>query len=59
MWSVGCIMAELFTKEPLFKGHCEDEQINVICSILGSPTEETWPGLKELKFRHKIPTKYN
>jgi serine/threonine protein kinase len=30
MWSVGCIMAELLAKEPLFNGKNEKEQIDKV-----------------------------
>lgn len=48
MWSVGCIMAELLTKEPLFKGKNEIDQLSQIFKTLGTPNESTWPGLSEL-----------
>lgn len=48
MWSVGCIMAELVGKEPLFKGKNEVDQLGKIFQILGSPNEEIWPGLTKL-----------
>ncbi|XP_062168327.1 cyclin-dependent kinase G-2-like [Alnus glutinosa] len=48
MWSVGCIMAELVGKEPLFKGKNEVDQLGKIFQILGAPNEETWPGLTKL-----------
>lgn len=31
MWSVGCIMAELVAKSPLFNGKTEVEQIDKVC----------------------------
>jgi cell division cycle 2-like len=30
MWSVGCIMAELLAKEPLFNGQIEKKQIDKV-----------------------------
>ncbi|KAL5717712.1 cyclin-dependent kinase [Ranunculus cassubicifolius] len=48
MWSLGCIMAELLTKEPLFKGESEINQVNKIFEILGTPNETTWPGFSTL-----------
>ncbi|KAE8123954.1 hypothetical protein FH972_018867 [Carpinus fangiana] len=48
MWSVGCIMAELVAKEPLFPGKNEVDQLGKIFQILGAPNEEIWPGLKKL-----------
>lgn len=37
IWAVGCIMAELYTLQPLFPGRSEVDQIFRICSILGTP----------------------
>nr|QYW07098.1 G-type cyclin-dependent kinase 2 [Dimocarpus longan] len=48
MWSVGCIMAELLAKKPLFDGKREVEQIDKIFKTLGTPTETIWPGFSEL-----------
>lgn len=43
MWSVGCIMAELLAKEPLFKGKSEIDQLDKIFKTLGTPNEKIWP----------------
>ncbi|KAE9610126.1 hypothetical protein Lal_00006352 [Lupinus albus] len=48
MWSVGCIMAELISKEALFAGKTEVEQLDKIFRTLGSPDEKIWPGLSKL-----------
>ncbi|KAI3765953.1 hypothetical protein L2E82_16000 [Cichorium intybus] len=48
MWSVGCIMAELLSKKPLFDGHREIEQIDKIFKTLGTPNEAIWPGYSKL-----------
>ncbi|CAH2057143.1 unnamed protein product, partial [Thlaspi arvense] len=48
MWSIGCIMAELLAKQPLFNGKTEFEQLDKIFRILGSPNETIWPGFSEL-----------
>ncbi|XVE54516.1 hypothetical protein DITRI_Ditri03aG0088300 [Diplodiscus trichospermus] len=48
MWSVGCIMAELLAKEPLFKGTSEIDQLRKIFDTLGTPSEKIWPGFSEL-----------
>ena len=39
IWSVGCVMAELFIKEPLFKEQNAYNQIKTILKIIGRPTE--------------------
>ena len=55
MWAMGVIMVELFTLRPLFPGSCEADQIFKICSVIGSPNQQTWPqGLRlaaSLKYR--------
>eukprot|EP00300_Choanocystis_sp_HF-7_P000434 c10349_g1_i2.p1 GENE.c10349_g1_i2~~c10349_g1_i2.p1 ORF type:complete len:281 (+),score=63.63 c10349_g1_i2:321-1163(+) len=48
MWSVGCIFAELLNREALFQGTNEIDQLNRIFTLLGTPTEEIWPGLTSL-----------
>ncbi|PIN26380.1 Protein kinase PITSLRE [Handroanthus impetiginosus] len=48
MWSLGCIMAELLSKEPLFNGKTEFEQLDKIFRILGTPNETIWPEFSKL-----------
>ncbi|KAG8365936.1 hypothetical protein BUALT_Bualt17G0023800 [Buddleja alternifolia] len=48
MWSLGCIMAELLSKEPLFNGKTEVDQLDKIFKTLGTPNETIWPGLSKL-----------
>lgn len=37
MWSLGCIMVELFAGQTLFKGSCHQDQMVQICTLLGLP----------------------
>lgn len=37
IWSFGCILAELYTGEPLFPGNNEQEQLELIMEICGIP----------------------
>ncbi|ESQ28538.1 hypothetical protein EUTSA_v10018174mg [Eutrema salsugineum] len=48
MWSLGCIMAELLSKAPLFNGKTEFDQLDKIFRILGTPNESIWPGFSKL-----------
>ncbi|XP_057470752.1 cell division control protein 2 homolog isoform X2 [Actinidia eriantha] len=48
MWSVGCIFAEMVTKNPLFAMPNVLYQMSEIFSIMGKPNEKTWPGVTSL-----------
>ncbi|XP_076248894.1 cyclin dependent kinase Eip63E isoform X4 [Calliopsis andreniformis] len=49
MWGVGCIFMEMLTGEPTFPGvRCTFDQLDKIFKVLGTPTEETWPGVTHL-----------
>lgn len=39
MWSLGCILAELYTGYPLFPGENEVEQLACIMEVLGAPPD--------------------
>ncbi|KAJ9530012.1 hypothetical protein QJQ45_023291 [Haematococcus lacustris] len=55
MWSVGCIFAELVRKQPLFPGDCELQQLLHIFKLLGTPSEDNWPGVTKLRDWHEWP----
>lgn len=40
MWSLGCILVELYTGKPLFPGESEKDQLLLILSYLGMPPDE-------------------
>lgn len=48
MWSVGCLIAELLMRKPLFPGKSEGEQLDLIFQLLGTPTDAIWPNWGEL-----------
>lgn len=48
MWSVGCLLAELLTRKPLFPGKDEAEQLDLIFQVMGTPSEQTWPRWRSL-----------
>lgn len=54
IWSVGCIFAEIVNRKPLFAGQDEREQLLKIFKIRGTPTEEEWPGYKELPLHQDV-----
>jgi dual specificity tyrosine-phosphorylation-regulated kinase 2/3/4 len=37
MWSLGCILIELFTGFPLFPGTNEREQMQLVIDVIGNP----------------------
>ena len=48
IWSVGCIFAEMAQKRPLFQGDSEIDQLFKVFRVLGTPTEENFPGVTQL-----------
>lgn len=40
MWSVGCVLAELLLRQPLFPGESAVKQLVEIIKVLGTPTRE-------------------
>ena len=48
IWSVGCIFAEMAQKRPLFMGDSEIDQLFKIFKVLGTPNEDTFPGVSAL-----------
>ncbi|PUU76617.1 kinase-like domain-containing protein [Tuber borchii] len=56
MWSVGCIFAEMCTRKALFPGDSEIDEIFKIFQVLGTPDEETWPGVTSFPdFKSSFP----
>lgn len=45
MWSVGCIIAEMFRRTGFLKGRNETEQLGLIFKAAGHPTSENWPNI--------------
>jgi cyclin-dependent kinase 7 len=48
IWSIGLIFAELVKRIPVLPGHSELDQLSKIFHLLGTPTEQDWPGLSSL-----------
>ncbi|EJF57838.1 kinase-like protein [Dichomitus squalens LYAD-421 SS1] len=59
IWAVGCVMAELASLRPIFKGEeakldskknvpFQKDQLLKIFEILGTPSEREWPKVKDL-----------
>uniref|UniRef100_A0A0E0MLW7 [RNA-polymerase]-subunit kinase n=1 Tax=Oryza punctata TaxID=4537 RepID=A0A0E0MLW7_ORYPU len=45
-WSLGCIMAELLARKPLFRGSSDREQLGEIVDVLGVNDIKRWRGYK-------------
>ncbi|ETN38684.1 uncharacterized protein HMPREF1541_06721 [Cyphellophora europaea CBS 101466] len=60
MWSVGCVYAELVLRKPFIIGRVDSTdlidtsqgtiaQIERICEVVGTPSEDNWPGVGQLR----------
>ncbi|RKP14223.1 Pkinase-domain-containing protein [Piptocephalis cylindrospora] len=48
LWALGCVFAELMLRAPYLPGDSEMDQLDVIFRALGTPTDEEWPGMRNL-----------
>lgn len=46
--ALGCIFGELLRHRPLLPGKSEMQQMELICSLLGTPNDKIWPGFQKL-----------
>ncbi|CAA0394404.1 unnamed protein product [Arabidopsis thaliana] len=46
LWSVGCILTELFLGKPIMPGRTEVEQMHKIFKLCGSPSDDYWQKTK-------------
>ncbi|XP_076314187.1 cyclin-dependent kinase 20-like isoform X2 [Tachypleus tridentatus] len=54
LWAVGCIFGEMLNCFPLFRGDNDIEQLSLVLRALGTPDEQSWPGVTELPDYKKI-----
>jgi cyclin-dependent kinase 12/13 len=47
MWSVGCIIAEMFRRSGFLRGATEAAQLDLIFKTCGHPTKEEWPDINK------------
>lgn len=40
MWAVGCILAEMLGRKPLFPGRDFIHTLNLVCKVVGTPSDE-------------------
>ncbi|KAF4651148.1 hypothetical protein FOZ61_010744 [Perkinsus olseni] len=64
MWSIGCVLAEMFVRKTILKGNSTIDQLEKICTLLGSPDDEEIDKIPNdkaktyLKMRpHRLPKK--
>eukprot|EP01112_Ceratiomyxa_fruticulosa_P023052 TRINITY_DN865_c0_g1_i1.p1 TRINITY_DN865_c0_g1~~TRINITY_DN865_c0_g1_i1.p1 ORF type:complete len:390 (-),score=56.45 TRINITY_DN865_c0_g1_i1:1391-2560(-) len=48
MWSVGCVFIELLTSRNFLPGQTEEQQLEVISRLCGTPDETNFPGVSKL-----------
>ncbi|XP_056281465.1 cyclin-dependent kinase 17 [Pseudoliparis swirei] len=49
MWGVGCIFYEMAAGRPLFPGSTVEDELHLIFRLLGTPTEDNWPGIASIE----------
>jgi len=54
IWSLGAVIAELFSLSPLFPGNNDIDQMFRVFQVMGSPNEDVWPGVQQLPDYCKI-----
>ena len=60
LWAVGCILAELIGRKPIFPGMEADHQITLICEVLGRPSPaliQRCPHPETIQFLEALPLK--
>ncbi|XP_075977981.1 cyclin-dependent kinase 12 isoform X2 [Anticarsia gemmatalis] len=60
VWSMGCILGELFLKHPLFQANVEMMQLEMISRVCGTPVPGVWPNVVNLPLWHTLkPKRYH
>lgn len=54
MWGMGCILAEMFLKRPLFPGEDDFSQLETIAKLCGTPSSETIPNMSSYPLASKV-----
>ncbi|CAK1580609.1 unnamed protein product [Parnassius mnemosyne] len=57
VWSMGCILGELFLKHPLFQACVEMMQLEMISRVCGTPVPGVWPNVVNLPLWHTLRPK--
>ena len=56
VWSVGCILAELLLRKPIFPGKDYINQLQLIIDVLGSPSDQELSFINNTKAQQYIKT---
>lgn len=56
IWSIGCILAEMVLREPIFPGKDYRHQLLLIFEVLGTPSEQDMESIKLQRARDYIKT---
>ncbi|KAI9346616.1 kinase-like domain-containing protein [Obelidium mucronatum] len=48
MWGVGCVFGEILKRKPILVGADDFDQLEKVWQLCGTPTPESWPGVKDL-----------
>lgn len=54
MWSVGCIFGELLLRKPILPGTDANHQIDLIFSLIGTPSDEDIQSIPHQKAKEKV-----
>ncbi|XP_041367507.1 cyclin-dependent kinase 12-like [Gigantopelta aegis] len=57
VWSLGCILGELFTRKPIFQANQEFLQLELISKTCGIPCPAVWPDVIKLPLFHTFKPK--
>lgn len=55
MWSGGCVVAEMFLSEPIFRGSSREDQMIEIIKILGTPSKDQLREMKVYEAPFRLP----
>ncbi|KAL4922325.1 kinase-like domain-containing protein [Aspergillus aurantiobrunneus] len=56
VWSIGCIITEMFTGCALFPGTTNEDQLQRIFRVMGTPNERIWPGISQFpEYKSNFP----
>lgn len=58
IWSLACIIYEIYNKKPLFDCTSDKQLIDLIYQHFGTPTNDNWPGITFHPMYHKTLKQY-